>query len=79
MIYAMKVNGTAALSGSQTLTLNSGGLILNGGMVSGGALVFNATPLIFAGTTTAGTIASAVEEQRRAHEVWARHARAQRG
>ena len=60
-IYAMKVNGTAALSGSQTLTLNSGGLILNGGLVSGGTLAFNATPLIFAGTTTAGTVASAVE------------------
>lgn len=63
-VYAMKSSGTTTLTG-ETLTVCSGGMIFNGGELSGGTLSFNnngqwATPLIYAGSSTAGTIASAI-------------------
>jgi autotransporter-associated beta strand protein len=61
-IYAMKVSDTATIS-SGTLTLSSGGMILNGGMVTGGTLAFSnsSTSLIYAGSSNPGTIASTIQ------------------
>ena len=59
-VYAMKASSTASITSGKTLTLASGGLILNGGTVTGGTLAFGATPLIFAGSITSGTIASTI-------------------
>jgi fibronectin-binding autotransporter adhesin len=60
-IYAMKVGGTASISSGQNLTIGSGGLIVNGGNITGGTLVFASEPLIFAGSDNAGTISSAIQ------------------
>ena len=60
-VYAMKVGGTATISSGQNLTIGSGGLILNGGTITGGTLVFASEPLIFAGSDNTGTISSAVQ------------------
>jgi len=60
-VSAMKVSGTATISSGQTLTLGSGGMILNGGTVTGGTLAFGATPLVFAGTASSSTIASSIQ------------------
>ena len=70
VVYAMMTSGTTTLGSSSTLTLNSGGLILNGGMVSGGTLLFGpngqqpALPLIYAGTNIPGTINSDIQSSR---------------
>ena len=64
-VYVMKTSGTTTLTG-QTLWVYSGGMIFNGGEVIGGTVGFGsgpsqyATPLIYAGSSTAGTIASAL-------------------
>ena len=56
-VYAMKVGGT--LSNTSTLTLNSGGMILNGGLVSGGTVNCGSQPaLIYVGSSNPGTISS---------------------
>jgi len=60
-IYAMKVSDTATINAGQTLTIGSGGLIVNGGTIQGGSLVFASEPLIFAGSNNTGTISSAIQ------------------
>ena len=66
-VYVMKTSSSTMLTG-QTLTVASGGMLFNGGEISGGTIVFGAgpgqwaTPLIYAGSSTAGTIASALEQ-----------------
>jgi autotransporter-associated beta strand protein len=57
-VYALKVSNTATINSGQTLTVASGGILLNGGTISGGTLAFGATPLVFAGSSTASMIAS---------------------
>jgi autotransporter-associated beta strand protein len=63
-VYAVKFgNGTLTTIGSNnTLTTNSGGMILNGGTLTGGAVAFNSnTPLVYAGGSTPSTITSTLQ------------------
>ncbi len=60
--YAVNFGGFATTLGSTVdLTLANGGLILNGGAVTGGTLTVpnGILPLVYAGSSTPGTIASA--------------------
>ena len=64
-VYAMMTSGTTALNSGVTLTVASGGMIFNGGLLSGGSVSFGsglgATPMIYAGTSISGTINSAIQ------------------
>ena len=58
-VYAMKVNGSAIIANTNTLTLDSGSMILNGGLVSGGTVNCGSQPaLIYAGSSNPSTISS---------------------
>lgn len=54
-------NATTTLGSTANLTLTSGGMILNGGAVTGGTVTVpdGIVPLVYAGSSTAGTISSA--------------------
>ena len=60
-VYAIKfADSTTTTLGSYTLSVSSGGMILNGGTLSGGTVAFGSAPLIYVGSNDPGAISSAL-------------------
>lgn len=67
-IHALKVSATATIGSGKTLTIASGGIIVNGGTIQGGTVHFadenaDVPAMIFAGSSTAGTISSPLKTE----------------
>jgi autotransporter-associated beta strand protein len=59
--YAVKFSGSSTTTITGQLSIDSGGLIINGGTIAGGNVAFpNVTPLIYAGSSIPGVIGSAL-------------------
>ena len=59
--YAVKFSPvTTTLGSSANLTVASKGMILNGGTLVGGSVIFPGEPLVYAGSTTASSVASGI-------------------